>query len=66
MHKPDIKEMNRAELRRYIVETHDEEAIQELFVNRRNPDAKVYPYEQTQEELREILKQKIAQPEPEH
>ncbi len=43
MTKPNFKEMSRAELRAYIVATHDDEAIQELFVSRRNPDAKKYP-----------------------
>lgn len=64
--KPNFKEMGRAELRKYIVQTHDEDAIHELFINRSDPHAKVYPYEQTQEELGEILKQKIAKLEPEH
>lgn len=64
--KPNFKEMSRAELRKYIVQTHDEDAIQELFINRSDPHAKVYPYEQTQEELEKILKQKIAKLEPEH
>lgn len=43
MNKPNLKEMSRAELRAYIVATHDEEAIQELFINRHNPDVKKYP-----------------------
>lgn len=31
-----------AELRAYVVATHDQQAIEELFVNRRNPNAKKY------------------------
>ncbi|PIG92814.1 hypothetical protein [Gloeocapsopsis sp. IPPAS B-1203] len=43
MNKPNFKEMSRAELRAYIIATHDDEAIYELFVNRRDPNAKKYP-----------------------
>lgn len=43
MNKPNFKEMSRAELRAYIIATHDDEAIYELFVNRRAPNAKKYP-----------------------
>lgn len=43
MNKPNFKTMSRAELRAYIVATHDDEAIRELFVNRRDPNAKKYP-----------------------
>ncbi len=58
--KPNYKEMSFKELRAYIVEhRQDDEAIHELFVNRRNPNATQYPYEQTAEEMTEILKRKI-------
>ncbi|MGH8003062.1 MAG: DUF6887 family protein, partial [Brasilonema sp.] len=45
MTKPDFKQMTRKELKKYIL-THptDDEAIRELFINRRNPNVKVYPY----------------------
>lgn len=43
MNKPNFKTMSRAELRAYIVATHDDDAIRELFVNRRDPNAKKYP-----------------------
>ena len=59
--KPDFKAMSFKELRAYIVEhRQDDEAIHELFVNRRNPDAVQYPYTMTVEETTEILKRKIA------
>lgn len=58
--KQNFKEMSFSELRAYIVEhREDEEAIHELFVNRRNPNAKVYPYNQSGEEIEEILRRKI-------
>lgn len=42
--KPDFKAMPPAELRDYVKEhRNDDEAIYELFVNRRNPNAKKYP-----------------------
>lgn len=42
--KPDFKQMTRAELKAYIVaQREDDEAIHELSVNRRNPNAKLYP-----------------------
>lgn len=64
--KPDFTEMTLAELRAYVKKHRtDDEAIYELFVNRRAPNAKVYPYEQTQEEFEEILKQKIKKAETE-
>lgn len=64
--KPNFKEMSFYELRAYIIAHRtDDEAIQELFVNRRNPNTNVYPYEQTQEELEEIIKRKISEIETE-
>ncbi|MES1021616.1 hypothetical protein ABN584_01780 [Gloeocapsa sp. BRSZ] len=42
--KPDFKAMPLAELRDYVKEhRNDDKAIYELFVNRRNPNAKKYP-----------------------
>jgi hypothetical protein len=45
MTKPDFTQMTRKELKKYIL-SHptDDEAIRELFVNRRNPDVEVFPY----------------------
>lgn len=62
MNKPNFKEMSRADLRAYIVATHDEEAIQELFVNRRDPNAKKYPAPLDEESIRigeEAIREKI-------
>lgn len=58
--KPNFKEMSFSELRAYIVAHRtDDEAIHELFVNRRNPNAKQYPPNLSDEELKEILKRQI-------
>jgi hypothetical protein len=45
MTTPNFKQMTRKELKKYVL-THptDDEAIRELFISRRNPNAKVYPY----------------------
>ncbi|MFN6517582.1 MAG: DUF6887 family protein [Nostoc sp. CreGUA01] len=45
MTKPDFTHMTRKELKKYIL-SHptDNEAIRELFINRRNPNAQVFPY----------------------
>ncbi len=62
MNKPNFKEMSRVDLRAYIVATHDEEAIQELFVNRRDPNAKKYPAPLDEESIRigeEAIREKI-------
>lgn len=55
--KPDFKKMSRQELRQYILaHREDEEAIEELFVNRRSLDAIrfPYPYELSPEERKAI------------
>lgn len=62
MSKPNFKEMSRTELRSYIVATHDEEAIHELFINRTNPNAKQYPAPLDEEGIRvmeEAIKSKV-------
>lgn len=59
MSKPDLKKMTRQELKAYIRENPtDDEAIRELFVYRRSPNAKTYPSPQsmTKEELRNIFR----------
>ncbi len=62
--KPDLTKLSRSELKKYIV-THptDEEAIRELFVNRRNVNAKryPYPYDMSEEEIKTIFRSKINQ-----
>jgi len=62
--KPNFKEMSREELIAYVKEHRtDDEAIHELFVNRRNPNAKVYPANQTMDEIKQILLEKIREKE---
>jgi len=54
--------MSRTELRVYVVATHDQEAIEELFINRRNPNAKKYPPPLDEEGIRsmeEAIRQKV-------
>ena len=62
MNKPNFQEMTRKELKKYVL-SHptDDEAIRELFINRRNPNAKIdpYPYEMSYEEVEAIFKSKI-------
>ncbi|MDJ0661715.1 MAG: hypothetical protein QNJ42_19850 [Crocosphaera sp.] len=64
MNKPNFREMSRKELKKYVL-SHptDDEAIRELFINRRNPNAKTYPYpyEMSYEEVEAIFKSKINQ-----
>jgi hypothetical protein len=63
MTKPDFTQMTRKELKTYIRQhpTNDE-AIRELFINRRHPDTKTYPfpYDMTKEELAEIFRPKTS------
>lgn len=62
MTKPDFQKMNRQELKKYILaHPSDDEAIHELFINRRNPNAKIYPYpyDMNYEEVEAIFKSKI-------
>ena len=62
MKKPNFQEMSRKELKKYVL-SHptDDEAIRELFINRRNPNAKIYPYpyEMSYEDVEAIFKSKI-------
>lgn len=57
--KPNFEEMSFSDLRAYIL-THreDDEAIRELFMNRRNPNAKSYTATCV-EEMTEILRHKL-------
>ncbi len=61
MSKPNFSQLTRQELKTYICQhPTDDEAIRELFVNRRHPDAKIYPfpYNMTKEELAEVFRHK--------
>lgn len=62
MTKPDFTQMSRKELKGYIRQhPTDDNAIRELFVNRRSPDAKLYPfpYDMSKQELDEIFRNAI-------
>jgi len=59
MSQPNFKQMSRKELKNYIRQNPtNDEAIRELFVHRRSPNAKnfPYPYEMTKEELDNIFR----------
>ena len=61
MTKPNFTQMTRKELKTYIRQNPtDDEAIRELFINRRSPNAKAYPYpyDMTKEELDNIFRPK--------
>lgn len=62
--KLDFKSMSLAELRDYVKQhRNDDEAIHELFVNRRNPDAKEYPPPLDEEGIKvmeEALRRKVV------
>lgn len=61
--KSNFKEMSFSELRAFIVaHRENDEAIHELFVNRRNPNTVKYCMPQTEGDLKqmeEVLKRKI-------
>lgn len=59
MTKPNFTQMTRKELKNYIRENPtDDEAIRELFINRRSPNARIYPfpYNMTKEELDNLFR----------
>lgn len=63
MTKPDFTQMSRKHLKAYIRQhPTDDDAIRELFVNRRSPNAKTYPfpYDMSKEKLDEVFS-RIAQ-----
>lgn len=60
MNKPNYKEMTHEELRKYVLaHRDDDEAINELFVNRRDPNAKVYPANMSIEEMTQVIQERI-------
>jgi hypothetical protein len=60
MMKPNFKEMSRNELKKYII-SHptDDEAIRELFINRRKSNPVRYPFSLSDQEMEEVLRRKI-------
>lgn len=66
MTNPNYEKMSREELRKYVLlHRDDDEAIRELFVNRRNSNAKIYPANQTTDEIKQIILEKIGRKEQE-
>ncbi len=60
--KPNFEQIDRKKLKKYILaHPTDDEAIRELFINRRNPNAQVYPYpcDLPYEEIEAIFKEKL-------
>lgn len=56
--KPNFKTMTRKELCAYIKNNRtDDEAINELFINRSDPNSIKYPANQTGEEIEQILRE---------
>ena len=59
MTKPEFSQLTRKELKAYIRQyPTDDEAIRELFVNRRHPDAKKFPYDMSKEDLDNVFRRK--------
>ncbi len=61
MTKPNFTEMTRKELKTYIRQhPTDDDAIRELFVNRREQNAKIYPFpfHMKKEELDNVFRSK--------
>lgn len=66
MTNSNYEKMSREELRKYVLlHRDDDEAIRELFVNRRNPNAKIHPANQTIDEIKQIILEKIVRKEQE-
>ena len=60
MTKSNYKKMSHEELKKYVLLHRDgDKAICELFVNRRNPNAKINPANQTTDEIKQIILDKI-------
>jgi hypothetical protein len=56
--KQNFNQMTRKELKKYVLShPNDDEAIRELFIKRRSPNAKIYPfpYEMSEEEVAKIF-----------
>lgn len=65
MSKPDFKAMSRTELRQYVLSHRDDnEAMRELFINRSDPNGKIYPPSFDEEGMQiteEALRLKVVQ-----
>lgn len=61
--KPDFSQMSRQELRAYVLAHRDDDEAIEALIRMGNPNSPVYPFPQTDEDLKtmeEILKRKIG------
>ena len=66
MTKPDFSQMTRQGLRSYILTHRDDDEAIEALIRRGNPNSPVYPFPQTDEDLKtmeEILKRKLGRDE---
>ncbi len=61
----NYKKMSREELRKYVLLHRDDDEAIRVFVNRRNPNAKIYPANQTSDEIKQIILEKIERKEQE-
>lgn len=62
MTKPDFSKMPRPELRAYILAHREDDEAIEALIRRGNPNSPVYPFPQTDEDLKameEILRKKL-------
>lgn len=63
MMKPDFSQMSRQELRVYILRHRDDDDAIEALIKRGNPNSPVYPFPQTDEDLKVmegILQKKLG------
>ncbi|PSR17279.1 hypothetical protein C8255_13450 [filamentous cyanobacterium CCP3] len=63
MTKPDFSQMSRQELRAYILAHRDDDEAIEALIRMGNPNSPVYPFPQSEEDLKvmeEILQAKLA------
>jgi hypothetical protein len=62
MTKPNFDSMTRQEIRDYILQHREDDDAIEALIGKGNPSSPIYPFPQTDEDLREmdaILKQKL-------
>ncbi len=63
MKEPNFSYMTRSQLRAYILENREDDEAIEALIQRRNPNAKTYPFPKTEAdlaEMQEILKRQIS------
>jgi succinate dehydrogenase flavin-adding protein (antitoxin of CptAB toxin-antitoxin module) len=62
MTEPNFQQMSREELKAYVrIHREDDEAWVE-FLSRRSPNAKVYPYNISDEKMMQVLREKLGEP----